>query len=89
MTPHAEHLKCTHHDEGTVVLDTSRGMLSTLNPTGGVIWQALQDGMSREEIVAALVAETGAPIDMVANDVTDFILELEKHALVSRAEGEE
>ena len=83
--PQQHHLRSVHDDGGTAILDTARGVLSTLNPTGGFIWQALQDGKSKDEIVGLLVAETNGPTDIVAKDVADFIQELEANALISRA----
>lgn len=86
--PQANHLRSIHEDAGTVILDTARGVLSTLNPTGGLIWQALHDGKREEEIVTFLVAETNGTPESVAKDVAEFICELRANGLVP-LEGEE
>lgn len=89
MNLHAAHLRCTNQPEGTVVLDTARGVLSTLNSTGGFIWQGLQDGKSQEEIVRLLVAETDGSEEIIAQDVAAFAAELEANALLPERRREE
>jgi len=86
--PQADHLRSIHEDAGTAILDTARGVLSTLNPTGGLIWQALHEGKREEDIVRVLLAETNGTPESVAKDVAEFICELRANGLIS-LKGEE
>lgn len=54
-----------------------KGMV-TLNETGKFIWQILEKGATKEEIVESLLAEfEGADKSTVENDVNQFISKLE------------
>ncbi|ADV82430.1 PqqD family protein [Terriglobus saanensis] len=78
------HLRTVANEDGAAILDTQQGTISTLNTTGGYVWQALEQGESEEAIVASLVEETGAPREVVAHDVSDFLASLKEHKLLSR-----
>jgi hypothetical protein len=68
--------------DGAAILDIRQGTISSLNPTGAYVWQALERGESLEAIAASLARETGEQIDAVMNDVRKFIDALkEKHLL--------
>jgi hypothetical protein len=86
--PQADHLHSIHEDAGTAILDTARGVLSTLNSTGGLIWQALHEGKREADIVRLLVAETNGAPESIAKDVAEFICELRANGLAP-LEGEE
>lgn len=83
--PQPGRLRSVHEEAGTAILDTARGVLSTLNATGGFIWRALENGKSEDEIVRLLVTETNGSVDIVAKDVAEFVRELEANALIPRA----
>jgi hypothetical protein len=70
------------HD-GAVILDISGNAVTTLNPTGGYIWQRLDRGMSVDEISSELAFDTGSSQATVARDVTTFIEELKSKHLVA------
>jgi len=75
------HLRAVVNQDGAVILDTKLGTISTLNPTGAYIWQALARGESVEAIAARLAHETGEQIDLVTRDVREFIDSLEEQQL--------
>lgn len=55
------------------------GELSTYfstNPTGALIWNALADGATREQLVALLVARFDVETDRAERDVDAFVGEL-------------
>ena len=78
------HLRMVMNEDGAVILDTKLGTISTLNPTGAFIWQALERGDSLEAIVASLARETGEQIDVVKRDVREFIDSLKEQQLLYR-----
>ena len=53
------------------------GML-TLNETGAVLWKALEQGGSREELADALTAEYIVDREQALADVDDFLAKLAK-----------
>lgn len=77
------HLRTIVNDDGAVILDTKLGTISTLNPTGAYIYQALECGDSLETIAASLAQETGEQIDVVKRDVREFFDSLIKQQLLS------
>ena len=53
------------------------GML-TLNESGVMLWRILEEGASREQLVAALTAEYDVTHDIALQDVNAFLAKLEK-----------
>ena len=84
MTHEKAHLRTIVNQDGAAVLDTERGTISTLNTTGGYIWQALERGESEEEIIDGLAGETGESPDVIRQDVKDFIAALHSQNILAR-----
>ena len=84
MAQDKAHLRTIVNQDGAAVLDTGRGTISTLNPTGAYIWQALERGERGEEIVEGLARETGESLDVIRQDVNDFIAALRKQNILGR-----
>lgn len=59
------------------------GML-TLNETGALLWQALEQGGSREELAAALTKEYAVSMEIALADVDEFLARLEKTGCLER-----
>lgn len=57
------------------------GMI-TLNDTGKFIWQCIENGDSKEEIVDKMCAEYDAEREIIDNDVEKFIKKLEKDNII-------
>lgn len=53
------------------------GML-TLNETGALLWESLEQGGSREDLVAALTKEYAVSAEIALADVNEFLAKLEK-----------
>lgn len=53
------------------------GML-TLNETGVILWQRLEGGASREELISALTEEYEVTAEIAAIDVDKFLLGIGK-----------
>lgn len=74
-------LRTVVNADGAAILDTKAGQITTLNSTGALIWQALNQGKELEVIAATIAHDTGAEIDAVRADIRDFIQELTKKDL--------
>ena len=69
------------HD-GAVILDISRNSMTTLNSTGGYVWDKLQQGKAVDEVVRELSIESNTDPVEVARDVHAFVEQLmSKHLL--------
>jgi len=83
MTSLARHVRSVVDRDGTVILDIEHGEILTFNPTGGYIWDRLQQGKLVNDIVCELAAETGADVEAVDRDVRAFLEQLvSKHLFV-------
>ena len=60
--------------EGALLFNPDTDGMMVINPTGLIIWQALAQPKTEEEIVARLVeACQDVPADAVAADVSEFL----------------
>ncbi len=76
------HLRVIANQDGAAILDIEAGKISTLNPSGAYIWQALERGEDIESIAQGLARDTGEQIEAVKKDVADFIEALKKQDLL-------
>lgn len=83
MSTPMSHLRSIVDHDGAVILDFRNDSMLTLNPTAGYVWDKLQQGMSRDEIIRALAKETLADLAVVERDVNDFMEELKSRHLVT------
>ena len=82
---------CMNHDvscrieepEGAILFNPETDAVQAVNPTGLIIWQALEKPRSKQEIVEYLldVCED-VPTDQVANDVEAFIEQLKSAGFI-------
>ena len=70
------------NEDGAAVLNMPSGTITTLNPTGAYIWQALQRGETAETIAVNLARETCEPVEVVERGVAVFLAELKEHDLL-------
>lgn len=63
-------------EDGAVVLDLERGVITTMNATGGFVWRRLQEHVAWDMIVRDLATATGMNIERVERDVETFAEEL-------------
>ncbi len=82
MTTDNSHLRMMANHDGAAILDTRLGNLTTLNPTGMYIWQALGRGESVEVIALDLARDTGEEISTLERDVREFIDALRDQGLL-------
>lgn len=57
------------------------GMIN-LNETGEFIFEKLQEGCSRDELVEAMLKEFDAPREVIERDVDRFVEKLEKVGII-------
>ena len=77
-------LRCLVTADGAMILDIAADELTTLNSTGGYVWDRLRAGKMVDEIVADLVKETGQDPAVVAKDVYEFVEDLMQRRLVTQ-----
>lgn len=66
-----------------VLLDLGTGTYFGLNEVGTRVWQMIESGSSKAEIVQVLVTEYEAPESSIATDVERLIRELRARRLIS------
>jgi hypothetical protein len=76
------HLRAIVNQDGAAILDIRSGRITTLNTSGGYVWQALDRGEQIEVIAESLARETGPDAAAVKADVTGFIEALKKQNLL-------
>jgi hypothetical protein len=76
------HLHAVIDQDGAAILDIERGLISTLNPTGGYVWERLQRGESLDAIIGDLARETGEEYLRVESDVRKFVEDLKTNHLL-------
>jgi Coenzyme PQQ synthesis protein D (PqqD) len=67
-----------------VALDLRRSRYLAVNQTGKVLWTALADGATRDELVDRLVTAFGIERSRAAADVDAFAADLESRGLLVR-----
>ena len=63
-------------DGEIVALDDRSLQYLSANPAAAVLWQALADGATREELLARLLAEFEVDEEIAAGDLDGFLAEL-------------
>ncbi|KAA6465258.1 PqqD family protein [Acidobacteria bacterium AB60] len=77
------HLRSIVNEDGAAILDIKSGRITTLNTSGGYVWQALENGEEIETIAASLARETDQDLEAVRRDVADFVEALKKQDLLA------
>ena len=71
--------------EGEVVaLDVGRSEYIAVNASGAILWSALVEGSTRDELVQALVAEFEVDEERAAADVDAFLESLSERGILAR-----
>ena len=71
-------------DGDIVALDDRSLQYLSANPAGAVLWQALVEGATRQELVGRLLEEFEVDEAVAARDVDSFIVELTRLGLLER-----
>jgi hypothetical protein len=83
MSPRPERPRSIHTADGGVVLDIDRGRVFSLNASGSVIFQLLEQGITDDQIVGELVKRFAIPAASARADVVDFRKSLETFSLLA------
>ena len=75
-------LRTVTNQDGAAILDVPRHQITTLNSTGGFIWQRLQQGLSVEQVIRDLATETDTDRAIVEKDVHTFLEQLRSKQLL-------
>jgi len=78
----SEHVRSTHSQDGAVVLDIRAGQMFRLNVVGSRMLELLKQGMTEAQIADAISRDSGAPREIVATDLREFLLHLERNHLL-------
>jgi hypothetical protein len=70
------------NQDGAAILDVEHGTITTLNPTGGFIWERLSRGESPDDIIDQLAQEIRMAPSEIADDVREFIEVLHQRKLM-------
>jgi hypothetical protein len=77
------HLSAVVNQDGAAILDVSRNQITTLNSTGGFIWDRLQQGRTVEQAIQDLATESNTDPDVVERGVHAFLEQLKSEHLLS------
>jgi len=78
----SEHARSTHDQDGAVVLDILHGRMFRLNVVGSRMLDLLNQGMTEAQIADAICRDSGAPQEIVAADLKEFLDHLERNHLL-------
>lgn len=72
------------HDDGVVILHTSKGTLFTANRTGARIWRGIEQQLSLEVIANGISDEYQIAPRTAREHTICFLAELERQSLIQR-----
>ncbi len=87
MVSFDKHVKIRQEKQGAVVFDTLREKVFVTNETGGEILQLMQEGLSTEEITAALAEIYEQDPGAIRAEVEELIQALRTDGLLKPEEG--
>lgn len=82
MADPSSNLRTVINPDGAAILDIQGNQITTLNSTGGFIWERLQQGTPVEQIVRALACESNTDPLIVEKDVNTFLKQLQSKHLI-------
>ncbi len=80
----AEGLKTVVNADGGIALDTRRGLMVRLNPTGALILELLAVDSTEDQITIEIARRCHTDVNQVAADVHAFLLSLSDRGLITR-----
>lgn len=78
----SEHVRSTHSQDGAIALDILHGQMFRLNVVGSRMLELLKQGMTEAQIADAISRDSGAPGEIVAIDLREFLNHLERNHLL-------
>ena len=83
MSSTSTHLRTVVNQDGAAILDVGRNQITTLNSTGGFIWDRLRQGRTVEEAIQDLAIEANTDPALVEHGVRAFVEQLKSEHLLS------
>ncbi len=83
MSSSPTHLRTVVDRDGAAILDVPRNQITTLNSTGGFIWDRLQRGRTVEQAIQDLATESNTDPAVVERGVRAFLEQLKSEHLLS------
>ena len=87
MSPIPEHPRSVHTPDGGVVLDVHGGKMFSLNSTGSLVFQLLEQGASEERVVEELMERFRVSPEIARADVVEFRRALGRFRLLGNTAG--
>ena len=84
MADPSSNLRTVINPDGAAILDIPRNQITTLNSSGGFIWERLQQGLPVDQIVHDLARESNTDPVIVEKDVNTFLEQLRLEHLLRR-----
>lgn len=78
----SEHVRLSHSQDGAVVLDILHGQMFRLNVVGSRMLELVKEGLTEAHIADVISRDTGAPREIVAADLREFLEHLERNHLL-------
>ena len=69
-------------DGELVVLDVEQSVYLASNETGTLLWRALAEGTTHEQLVQLLVTHVDVPVDIATGDVDAFLVQLRERGVL-------
>jgi hypothetical protein len=72
-------------EDEVLALDTDRSIYLRLNKSGTLLWERLETGATRSELIAALTEAFAVEAEQAAADVDDFVSSCRERGLIRDA----
>ena len=72
-------------DDEVVALDAEQSQYLATNASGTLLWQTLQEGATRAQLVDVLVAQYGIDAEQAGADTEVFLADLREHELLEES----
>lgn len=80
-------VRSTHRQDGTIILDPTRGKMFGFNPVGSRILELIREGFTQAQIARQISEMFSVDPAIVQTDVQDFLAQLAKHHIVAPDEN--
>jgi hypothetical protein len=83
MSSSLPRLRTVVNQDGAAILDVSRNQITTLNSTGGFVWDKLQQGRTVDQVIEDLAIESNTEPAVVERGLRAFLEQLKSERLLS------
>ena len=75
-----------HLENGGVILNVESGAYFQVNASGRFIWETLEGGVERNDLIEAMATNFDISSDRAAADTDAFLIDLDERSLVTGVE---